>query len=649
VCGICGFRLSADQSDTEPEQTLHQMVSAIRHRGPDEQGIYLHQRVGLGHARLSIIDLAAGQQPIFNEDNTIAVVFNGEIYNFAELREKLISQGHRFRTNTDTEVLVHLWEQYGRECVSQLRGMFAFVIHDQRQNVLFGARDRFGQKPLYYHHSRGNFAFASEIKALFPLPFFSRKIDPIALDQFLFYQFVPSPRSMFSDVQTLPPAHTFLLEADKLTTERYWQPEFASDTNRSNMKHLADVETAIIDAVESHLVSDVPVGVFLSGGIDSSLIAAFANRHRSQPLKSFSIAFPEERYDESPHARLASEHIGTEHHEFLFEPHDVIARIEKLVQTFDQPLADRSALPLQMLCEQTAQHVKVVLTGDGGDELFGGYEKYQQAEFATRRLAPLFKTLSSLFSSSKLGRCAADRYQLRRLCSRIAYQYYPLAPLSYYKHYWEGWDRHALFTADLAQQLQQSFTATDAILNTYQQPEEMLNQMLQLDQLSYLPDDLLLKTDFSTMAYGLESRAPFLDHELATVAGRLPTQLKTTREETKIALRRIAAKYLPASITERPKRGFAVPVRRWFKQQLKDWVSTCLIDESSTVGSLFQKKAVQKILSEHNHGLRNHASKIYSLLVFELWYRHYIENASFPLSGSTPIRVPADRQHRNAA
>lgn len=623
MCGICGGFATGGTAPLS-EDGLSRMVAALHHRGPDDHGTYTKDNCALGQTRLSIIDLAGGHQPIFNEDGTVAVVFNGEIYNFAELREDLIKRGHRFQTASDTEVIVHLWEEEGKRCVERLRGMFAFVLYDRRQNVLFGARDRFGQKPLFYHWQAGRFTFASEIKALLKLPFVSRELDLTALDQFLFYQFVPHPRTLFEGISQLPPAHTFIVEKGELRLERYWQQQFEPDAGLDDHEHLQRLEASLADAVSSHLVSDVPVGIFLSGGIDSSLVAALASRESSQPLRSFSIGFPEERYDESQYARLAGRAFGTEHQEFLFEPGDLEARLIHLAETFDQPIADRAALPLMLLSEQTAREVKVVLTGDGGDELFAGYEKYRAAGPAPPWIHRLETRWSQLFSSRELARCTSDNWQFRKLRSRVARRYVPETASTYFKHFWQGWERQRLYRSDVAGKLGGRFESLDDGGGTVATRLDPLNRMLRIDSSGYLPDDLLLKTDMATMAYGLESRAPLLDHRLAATAGRLPIHLKATPQETKIALRGIAARLLPAELVSRPKRGFGVPLKQWFRNELRGFVRNCLVESPQAMPVCFRQAEIERTLAEHESGQRNHASKIYSLLVFELWYRHYM-------------------------
>jgi asparagine synthase (glutamine-hydrolysing) len=580
----------------------------------------------MGHARLSIIDLEGGDQPIFNEDRSVSVILNGEIYNFVELRAWLLARGHVFRTRSDTEVIAHLWEEEQERCVHRLRGMFAFVVHDRKRRVLFGARDRFGQKPLFYHFEQGLFTFASEIKSLLMQPSVSREIDFQALDEFLFYQFVPHPRTMLRDVVQLAPGCSFRVQHGKLDVCRYWDLSFTPDTTQSDASHQQRIEASLRDSVRSHMVSDVPVGVFLSGGIDSSLVAALAQEHTSDPLRTFSIAFSDTKYDESQYARLASQHIGSDHQVYRFEPTDVAGRLEQQMQVFDQPLADSAALPLMMLSQHTSREVKVVLTGDGGDEMFAGYNKYRQAAGQQHWIGLWDRRFPKLFSSSRLARCQSDRLRLRKLRSRLAHRCLPASECSYFKRFWEGWDRRQLYQPHVADRVG-SFRAIDVRVPRSAARLDPLNQMLAIDHAGYLPDDLLLKSDYATMAYGLEARAPLLDHHLAIEAARLPTHLKATPKRTKVVLRNIAHDLLPRQLIERPKHGFSVPLKSWFRNELQSWLRRTLLDDSHTVPSYFRPETVRNVLDQHAAGHKNHAQKIYTLLVFELWHRNYLERS----------------------
>ncbi len=648
MCGIAGY-VSLNDSPADHE-TIERMVAAIKHRGPDAQTVHLDGPVGFGHARLSIIDLEGGHQPLFNEDRSVTVICNGEIYNYREIRERLLQRGHQFRTGSDCEVIAHLWEESGDRLVGELRGMFAFVLYDRRQGIVFGARDHFGQKPLYYHEGSDGFSFASEIKGLLVVPGVQRTLDPLAIDQFLFHQFVPQPRTLFAGIKKLPagscfelripgrddnssatdedaggnnhPAKKPVVRGSRFAIWRYWHPTFAPDPTTSRADHLARVEAGLNDAVQSHMVADVPVGVFLSGGIDSSLITALAARFNPQPLETFSISFPGSEHDEAPFARAVADALGTKHREFAFEPGDVRQILTQAATLFDQPLADTAALPLMALSRAAAEHVKVVLTGDGGDELFAGYRKYQRMVRFPGRYGWLSEATTRLFPINQLAACHADPLGLRRIRARLAMVIAPACRSEYHRQGWEGWERFALYQPGLAETIDGQFDSLHAASDPSYGELGPLNAALQLDQGTVLADRLLLKGDVCTMAFGLEARAPLLDPLLAEIASRLPPELKVTPKQTKVALREIAARYLPADIITRRKKGFSMPVDRWFRGELQGWTRNLLLDESVSLPRYFQRAAVERLLTEHAAG-KNHAGRIHTLLMFELWCRAY--------------------------
>ena len=641
MCGIAGY-CSFDRHPPE-RAMLERMAQALRHRGPDSSAIHVEGAVGLAHTRLSIIDLEGGRQPLFNEDGSVVVVANGEIYNFRQLRRDLMARGHRFRTGSDCEVIVHLWEERRERLVDDLRGMFAFVLYDRGTGTVFGARDRYGQKPLFYHIGPRGFSFASEIKGLLPVPDFSREIDPIALDQFLFHQYVPQPRTLFSDVKRLPAGYCFSIEGigtrdshpatdvrppqravGQIELRCYWKPTFAPDPTLPDKEHLERLETALVDAVESHLVADVPVGVFLSGGIDSSLITALAARSASTPLQTYSISFPNSPHDEAPFARSVSAALGTRHREFAFQPDDYSRILTDAAALFDQPLADPSVLPLMALSRAAAEEVKVVLTGDGGDELFAGYRKYRRMASPPGNLAWLSRWSEQLFPTTSLGRCAPDWFGWRKCRSRLAAAIAPATRSSYQRQGWEGWERFALYCPEMTERVGGQFESLSDLFGTAAGGIDPLNAALCADQGTALADGLLLKADYSTMAFGLEARAPLLDHLLGDVAGCLPLHLKVTPRTTKVALRTIARRWLPPDIVDRRKKGFSTPRDHWFRHELRDWTRRCLIDESLSVPRYFERRAVEQLLEQHQSGRKNHAARIHILLTFELWMREYL-------------------------
>lgn len=630
MCGICGI-LNREEPADASRPLLTKMVDRLAARGPDENSVHTDGRLGLGHARLSIIDLEGGKQPLFNEDKSVVVVCNGEIYNYREIRTSLEQRGHWFRTDSDCEVLSHLWEEYGTNMLNDLRGMFAFVLYDKKKDVLFGARDFFGQKPLYYHKGPDLFAFSSEVKSLLLHPEINHHLDFAALDQFLFYRYVPHPHTMFTSIKQIPAGHYFLLKENRLTIERYWESRLEPDTffqqdRKSDAREWTEtVKEALFDAVESHMVSDVPVGVFLSGGIDSCLMTAIATQYYGKPMQTFSVAFTGSKQDESPHARLASKHFETEHFEFSFQSDKVEEYLTETTAYCSQPLADSAILPLYFLSQQAAKHVKVVLTGDGGDELFGGYRKYRRGASGLAHM--MWKSLknSSLISTKSLANCAPDRFSYRRMKARLGMVMVPPLRCTYKRKAWEGWDRYNLYSDDLRQAMDDCYSEEADWIPLSQCPyTDPVNAMISIDQNWYLPDDLLLKTDQATMAQSLESRAPLLDHRLAAVAGELPTYMKATKTETKVVLRNIAKQLLPVELASRPKKGFTFPISQWLREDLKSWVHELLCESSVMVPQLFRPDYVKQILTEHNSGKQDHGIKIYTLLTLELWYRNFV-------------------------
>ncbi len=638
MCGIAGIVDTRNGLSFDDIACRDRMVTALAHRGPDGRGRHDRGPVALGHARLSIIGLESGAQPLSNEDGSVVVVANGEIYNHAELRRDLVASGHRFSTESDCEVLVHLWEELGPGCVDRLEGMFAFVIFDHRKEILFGARDRFGQKPLFYSHHDGRLTFASEIKALLACPWVSSQIDHLALDQFLFYQFVPPPRTMIEGVDQLRPGHWMKFESGRFDTGCYWpsqrqwvgeeqQVEFATDLPEDRFG------MAVSRAVASHLISDVPVGVFLSGGIDSSLVAMLAARHSAEPLQSFSIGFPGTRYDETPFAMLASRAAGTHHRVFNFQSSDVPGQLAEAAEVFDQPVADKAILPLMALSREASQFVKVVLTGDGGDEINAGYEKYRRVAAAQRWQRWLARRLSGWLNTGELARHAADPIGWRRMKSRLALKLSPEEAGRYFKGFWEGWWRQRLYTDQVRESIGSASPAEWSIqLPDWPNSEvDPLARLARWDRAGSLAGDLLIKTDYATMAYGLEARAPLLDHRLTAVADRLPRHRWATVDQTKVALREIASELLPAELVERPKRGFGLPLKKWLQTDLADWTRELLLDSPVTAGELFEASTIETILDEHTSGHRNHTGRIYTLIVFELWHRCHVAGASTSL------------------
>ncbi|MDB5385155.1 MAG: asnB 3 [Planctomycetaceae bacterium] len=636
MCGIAGAAWTSEAPPFEPS-VLRLMVKSISHRGPDDEGFYRSPALPgpgavLGHRRLSIIDLGGGHQPLCNEDGTVWIAFNGEIYNYRELQAPLEKQGHVFRTSSDTETIIHLYEQYGTECVQYLRGMFAFAIWDENRRQLFLARDRLGKKPLVYRLESQRLLFASEIKALLQVPGIPKQLDPLALDDYLTYQYVPSSRSILQGFAKLPPAHWALFRDGKFQQERYWVPAFEEPTDAHEFGSLAGarkkLRETLTEAVRLRMRSDVPLGAFLSGGVDSTIIAGLMQSLATRPIKTFSIGFPVAAFDERSYAREAAQHLGTEHHEQVIEP-EALKILPKLIWHYDEPFADSSAIPMLYLSEMTRQHVTVSLSGDGGDELFAGYQRYQAVKLGgwadrlpgfVRRLlaAPFWQRLpASVAQKSK-------RRRLKRLLSAIG-----LEPRRRYLKWISIFDddrRNELLTDELKTRLA-GHDSAQFLLDAYTAcpRRDFVTQTTCADILTYLPCDILTKVDISTMAYGLEARAPFLDQHVVDLAARIPIEWKLQGRQGKKILIDTFADLLPQRIQKRAKMGFGVPLDHWFRNELRPLLEDVLLSRKSIDRGLFQPDVVRRLVSEHVQGTWDHSYRLWSLLVFELWQQTFLD------------------------
>jgi asparagine synthase (glutamine-hydrolysing) len=608
------------------------MCAAVEHRGPDARGLFVDQNVGLGIQRLRVVDLLTGDQPIASEDGSVVVVLNGEIYNFRELRQELVSRGHRFATQGDTEVIVHLYEEFGIECVRRLHGMFAFAIWDRRRRQLMLARDRIGKKPLFYSLRDGSFSFASELGALLQDGEVSRELDTTALDCYLAYGYVPAPRSVFRGVRKLPPAHTLVLREGEAILERYWRLDYVHKLTVKDPRELHEpIRDAIRDATRRRLVADVPLGAFLSGGIDSSAVVAAMAETGGGPVKTFSIGFEQNAFDEMPHARRVAELFGTEHHEFVVRP-DAISIAPRIVRHYGEPFADASAIPSFHLAEVTRRHVTVALNGDGGDESFGGYTRYIANGVAARldRLpAPLKRALAAAGGGAQRGEVDSVVNRARRLAQAL-----PLSPPERYARYMSWFDerqRAALYTDEFSAQLGESAApAVIAVPWRAASGEEILDVMLETDATTYLPDDLIAKIDIATMAHGLEARSPLLDHELMEFAASIPAPLKVRGQHKKWILREALRDWLPSEILDRPKQGFEVPIDHWFRHELREHVRDVLLDPRSLDRGYFRPAAVQSTLDRQASGTYADAKRVWALFMLELWHREFVDRTSSP-------------------
>jgi asparagine synthase (glutamine-hydrolysing) len=624
------------------------MCAALAHRGPDARGLFLNQQVGLGIQRLRVVDLLTGDQPIANEDGSIVVVLNGEIYNFEELRAHLLRRGHTFKTRADTEVIVHLYEDHGASCVERLHGMFAFGLWDAKRQQLLLARDRVGKKPLFYSLRNGEVSFASELRALIEDREIPRELDAAALDSYLAYGYVPAPQSIFKAVAKLPPAHTLLLRDGRATLERYWHLDYSHKLQVKDPRELHEpIRQAIRDATRRRLVADVPLGAFLSGGIDSSAVVAAMSEVGGGPVKTFSIGFEQAGFDERHHARQVADLFGTEHHEDVVRP-DAISLAPTIARHYGEPFADASAIPCFYLAEVTRRHVTVALTGDGGDECFGGYTRYVQQRLASRlgRLpAPLRRAVAAAANQSQRGEITSIANRLRRLAQSL-----PLAPPERYASYLSNFDegqRASLYTEDFRARVGES-AARAVIAEPWSAASgrEIVDVMLEVDTTTYLPGDLITKIDIATMAHSLEARSPLLDHELMELAASIPAELKVRRWHKKWILREALRGWLPSEILDRPKQGFQVPIDHWFGKELGAYAREVLLDPLSLARGYFRPDAVHNVLERQSVGTYADAQQMWSLLMMELWHREVLDGDIPPTedtrSGTSipPLQVP---------
>lgn len=629
MCGICGkINLNGESVD---EALLKRMASSLSHRGPDDEGIYIKGSIGLGHRRLSIIDLSpAGHQPMCNEDGTVWIVYNGEIYNFQELRQDLIAKGHVFRSKTDTETIIHLYEEYGTGCLKFLRGMFAFAIWDDRDRSLFLARDRIGKKPLYYYCDGKTFCFGSEIKAILADEGFVRSPDYEAIHHYLTYQYVPSPWTAFKGIRKLPPAHSLLLRNSEIKISRYWKLSYLPKLTMSENDLRHEVIERLKEAVKIRLVSDVPLGAFLSGGIDSSAIVALMAGMMKEPVKTFSIGFREEAYNELKYARMVAEKFETDHTEFLVEP-NAVEILPKLVRHYNDPFADASAIPTYYVSKLAREHVTVILNGDGGDENFAGYVRHalNKASEKMRNVFPpgLVKALTPLVRMLPQGK-TPDNFIWRLKRFMQVYVKPPEIRNAYMLCHFMAEMKDGLYTGEFKKKVSAN-DSLDLLLDRYREAEadSLLDRTLFTDVMMYLPDDLLVKVDVASMANSLEARSPLLDHEFMEFAARIPADLKLKGLTKKYILKEALRGLLPDDILFREKMGFGVPLDYWFRNELKEMAYDTLLDERALGRGYFRKEYIRQMLDEHVGGRWNWQYHIYNLLMLELWHREFVDGS----------------------
>jgi asparagine synthase (glutamine-hydrolysing) len=632
VCGIAG-KVVVDGS-VDPS-LLERMCEVIRHRGPDSQGTYLGEGAGLGVQRLAIIDLSTGDQPIMNEDETVVVILNGEIYNYRELRAELKRAGHSFRTRTDTEVIVHLYESFGDECVHCLRGMFAFALWDRRRRRLLIARDRLGKKPLFYSHRDGALWFGSEAKSILQDPVVPRDVNYDAIDAFLHFGYVPDPLSAFAALRKLPPAHLLVWEDGTLRTRRYWRLAYTPKASHGSDEEAYEaLREGLLEATRLRLRSDVPLGAFLSGGVDSTAVVAAMARESTGTVKTFTIGFDVQDFDETAHAREVAELFGTDHTELRLTPNAVDV-LPTLVWHYGEPFADESAIPSLYLAQAARRHVTVALNGDGGDESFAGYDHYFSGLVAARLSwlpDPAVRAMRRM--TEAIGGDPPRSSPVRR--ARWLTRALTLSPDdlgTFMAARFDQRERDELYTAEFAAQLDRMGprSASQVISRALAGSDAptQLERFLDADVNTYLPSDLLVKMDIATMAHSLEVRSPLLDHRFMELAAALPASLKRRGTSSKIALKLALRPWVPDHILNRRKMGFDVPLAEWFRTTLKDLPEEILLDDRSLERGIFREAAVRTLIARHQDRSADNSQKLWALLQLELWFRTYVD-ASVP-------------------
>ena len=632
MCGIAGIFEFGEKAHVD-SGVLRRMCDVIAHRGPDDDGIFTQGRIGLGMRRLSIVDLSTGHQPISDEDGSITVVFNGEIYNHRSLRENLITRGHRYRTQSDTETIVHLYEEYGNDCVQHLRGMFAFAIWDAKQKSLFIARDRLGIKPLYYRLTPNNFIFGSEIKALRAYPGVRPEFNRSALPEFLAFGYLSAEETFYNDVVKLLPGHWLELnEQHELRVQQYWDLPLTSDEAQHDESYYVDSYRELLEgAVSSHLMSDVPLGVFLSGGLDSSAVAALMTKIRREPIETFSVGYPEDAYSELPYARTVAQHLNSNHHEVFVSRQDFFGALPRLIWHEDEPIVWPSSVSLFFVADLARERVKVVLTGEGSDETLAGYSRYaftlknMAFDRVYRGLVPrtLRRVVRDSIASSAWINATARR--------KLSHTFLGLDGESWVSSYFDNFfsafnqkDQKELLTEEFSHEIEAGSAYSNVLRYWKQSSGELLQRLLYTDIKTYLVE-LLMKQDNMSMAASIESRVPFLDHVLVEWAMRVPASIQIRGTAGKRILKKAMEDLLPQSIIYRPKLGFPTPWSGWLAGAQLDGIERLLLESRSMSRGFFRQPAVEKLFREHRAGYRDHYDRIWRLLNLELWHRVCLE------------------------
>jgi asparagine synthase (glutamine-hydrolysing) len=636
MCGIAGIVDTRNAANVEAGD-VRRMCARIVYRGPDDEGIFVKGGTGLGMRRLSIIDVAGGHQPVFNEEGNIWIVFNGEVYNFPDLRPELEAKGHVFRTHSDTEVIVHLYEEMGAECVQKLRGMFAFAIYDERKQKLFIARDRLGKKPLHYAFDHGQFFFGSEIKSILEVAPHLAEVNETALWQYMYLGYVPDPATAFRKIHKLPPGHLLELENGQVHVRKYWDiPEYAVHQPKSEEECLEELEHRLEEAVRIRLISDVPLGAMLSGGTDSSAVVALMARLSSSPVKTFSIGFEQADFNEAEYARIVAEKFGTAHHELILKP-DVIETVNTLTHSLEEPFGDSSMLPTYYISRLARQHVTVALSGDGGDELFAGYERYKILLHDRSHSMPDW---AGKFYRGAIHPLLPYRTPGRNLAYSVS--------LPWQERYLEGVTIQAfiremkLLTPEFRDKaLSNGHDSSLDPLREYLNDapaKDALSRVLYLDTKTYLAGDILTKVDRMSMLTSLEARVPILDHKFVEWVSALKPEWKMRGDQQKYIFRKLAERVgVPREVLYRKKQGFALPLVHWMRHELKPMILDVLLDRQTLKRGYFQEQGLRRLLDEHFQQRRDHSARIWRFLIFELWHRNFLEEVGAPVFTGHPI------------
>ncbi len=626
MCGICGV-IIPNQDRRMDKSVLKRMTDSLKHRGPDDEGFFINDFVGIGHRRLSIIDLAGGHQPIYNEDKSKLIVFNGEIYNFQENREFLLKKGHQFRTSSDTEVILHLYEEFGTSCVEKLRGMFAFAIYDIKEKTLFLARDRLGIKPLYYYFYNGKFIFGSEIKAILEYDDVNIDIDIEALSDYLSYLYIPAPKSIFKHVKKLAAGHWLLLKNENLIIQKYWDLQFETNNSLSENEWTEKLQSLLEESIKVRLISEVPLGAFLSGGLDSSLVVSIMAGLKQEPVITNSIGFKEKEFNEIDYAREVSNLFNTEHHEYFVNPLNVEI-LDKLAWFYDEPFADSSALPTYFVSKMTRENVKVALSGDGGDENFAGYRRYyfDYLENELRMKIPSFLKIS-IIKLLALAYPKADWlpqiFRAKTLLTNISLDhaeayFNSMTHFNYNK-------KSKLLNPDVLYDLN-DYDSFLLFRNHFDNSDDCddLSRIQYLDIKTYLVDDILTKVDRASMANSLEVRVPLLDHKFMELVAQIPAHFKLRGKTGKYLFKKFAETKLPHQIIHRKKTGFSIPLDSWFRNELKFVFEEEVINTTSPINNILNKNYIRELWRNHQNKMNNYGVQLWTILMFEKWYQNFI-------------------------